>query len=296
MRDTTRLLVVHARSPLHAGTGQSTSAVDLPIARDRATGLPLLPGSSLKGSLRARASVLTPDDVRGVFGPDTKNASDHAGSVAFSDARLLLMPVRSVAGTFAWVTSPWLLASFGREAKLAGFGDLPPTPVVPTVEHCQTSGDTALDTSLGARKVVVLEDFDLTVEPGLATALAKTLAEILFPDDGVWRETFRKRLCVVHDDVMSFLAQHATEIVTRVHINPETGTAMDGQLWTEENLPAESILVGVVEAMPFGRGAPSVEACFDVLDTLVADPIQLGGKAPVGRGRCQLHLRRGATP
>ena len=51
----TRLLVVHALSPLHAGTGQSFGAIDLAIARDRATDHPYLPGSSLKGSLRATA-------------------------------------------------------------------------------------------------------------------------------------------------------------------------------------------------------------------------------------------------
>ena len=44
-----RLLFIQALSPLHAGTGQSIGAIDLAIARDRATGFPYLPGSSLKG-------------------------------------------------------------------------------------------------------------------------------------------------------------------------------------------------------------------------------------------------------
>jgi CRISPR-associated protein Cmr4 len=54
---TTQLLFIHALSPLHAGTGQSIGAIDLAIARDRATQFPYLPGSSLKGSLRDVAGL-----------------------------------------------------------------------------------------------------------------------------------------------------------------------------------------------------------------------------------------------
>ncbi|MCB9694478.1 MAG: type III-B CRISPR module RAMP protein Cmr4 [Alphaproteobacteria bacterium] len=289
----TRLLVVHARSPLHAGTGQSTAAVDLPIARDRATGLPLLPGSSIKGALRARGRSDRPSEVVRVFGPETMNASDHAGSVAFSDARLLLLPVRSVAGTFAWVTSPYLVASFARDAGLVGLKTAA-IPPVPDESCCQTARDSLLVTQVTGRKVVVLEEFDLRVEPGLATKLAEDLAAIVFPGDSAWQDLFRKRFCLVHDDVMSFLGQHATEIVTRVSIDPETGTAKPGQLWTEENLPAESVLVGIVEEVPTGRWEGRQGAALEVVRALAARPIQLGGKATVGRGRCQIHLSGGS--
>ena len=47
-----QLLFTHALSPLHAGTGQGIGVIDLPIAREKATGIPYLPGSSLKGTLR----------------------------------------------------------------------------------------------------------------------------------------------------------------------------------------------------------------------------------------------------
>src|SRR5947199_9877363 len=109
---TTRLTLIHAMSPLHAGTGHSVGAIDLPIARERPTGIPLIPGSSIKGALRARSPKTDGKDdpiTRDVFGPDTANSSDHGGSVQFSDAHLLLLPVRSLAGTFAWVTSPHLI-------------------------------------------------------------------------------------------------------------------------------------------------------------------------------------------
>ena len=50
-----KLMLIHCLSPLHAGIGQGVDVVELAIARERATGLPYLPGASIKGSLRDRA-------------------------------------------------------------------------------------------------------------------------------------------------------------------------------------------------------------------------------------------------
>ncbi len=285
---TTRLLLLHARSPLHAGTGQATSAVDLPIARDRATNLPLLPGSSLKGALRARARQALPEEATRLFGPETANASDHAGALCFTDLHLLLLPVRSVAGTFAWVTSPLLLARFAREAELAGIEKLPKLPEPGSQAAITTEGSLL---HVGAK--VILEEFDLSRQPG-AEAWAEALAPRVFADP-TWQGLLKKRLCVVSDDVMSFFGQHGTDIVTRVSIDPETGTARDGQLWTEENLPAESVLYGLVEENAPERVRPERRGDYldRLADKLLDRPIQLGGKATVGRGRCSLRLVQG---
>src|SRR5712692_8408987 len=123
-----RLTFVHALSPLHAGTGQGAGIIDLPIAREKATGLPFLPGSSLKGPLRARCK---PEYARQVFGPeaaDMQTENNHASSAQFSDQRLLLLPIRSLAGTFAWVTSPYVLRRLARDIEDAQI-DLPDKPI-----------------------------------------------------------------------------------------------------------------------------------------------------------------------
>ena len=293
-----RLLLVHARSPLHAGTGQSTAAIDLPIARDRATGLPLLPGSSLKGALRARAragDATLSKHWQTTFGPETENASDFGGAVAFSDMRLLLMPVRSVAGTFGWATSPLLLASAARDARLCGlelsWGGLPQ----PRVEQAAVARDSMLKHTSGGTTRVILEEFDLQADAGAGQAVAKALAPLVFPDDPEWQKLLEKRLCIVHDDVMAFFAHHATEVVTRVSIDPETGTAKQGQLWTEENLPAESVLSGIVEELPSARviAAHQGQHLDRIQNDLLDRPIQLGGKASIGRGRCVLEMHGG---
>lgn len=141
-----KLLFVHALSPLHAGTGQGVGVIDLPVAREKATNLPYLPGSSLKGTLRDTDSVqITPDLRVKIFGPDSKNADDHAGSVQFSDQRLLLFPARSLSGTFAWTTSPYLLQRLQRDARSAGISDAPSSVPAPgSLERCIVTANSRL--------------------------------------------------------------------------------------------------------------------------------------------------------
>src|SRR5712692_547854 len=160
-----QLTFVHALSPLHAGTGQGIGVIDLPIAREKATGLPFLPGSSVKGSLRD----VCPEAWRvKLFGPEKNNADLHAGSVQFSDQRLLLLPVRSLKGTFAWVTSPYILNRFVRDARDAGANELVkavPSPLSnEEVQGCFVIDKNKLEMKDDKGNLkVYLEDLDLTV-------------------------------------------------------------------------------------------------------------------------------------
>ena len=69
-----------------------------------------------------------------------------------------------------------------------------------------------------------------------------------------------------------------------------------GQLWYEECLPAETVLVGLVQHVP-QRGVPKKvtdEDAWKCLDKLVGEPMQLGGKATVGHGLARVHVVGGA--
>lgn len=282
-----KLLLIHALSPLHAGTGQGVGVIDLPIAREKATGIPFLPGSSIKGVLRDAC----PEDKKvAVFGPETSNASEHAGSAQFTDARLLLLPVRSLAGTFAWVTSPLLLRRFLRD--VSADKNLNPPANVP-----QPSNQTACVVSNGAcelllqhqgQQTVVLEDLSLTRSRDQdAKPWADWLGSLLFPGDPYWPAALQARLCIIHDDVLGFLLQTATEITARIALDDQTKTVKQGQLWYEEALPSETVLTGLVIASPVKAEAVEV---FKTIGDLAKGALQLGGNATVGRGLCRLRL------
>jgi CRISPR-associated protein Cmr4 len=301
---TTRLTLIHAISPLHAGTGQSVGAIDLPIARERPTGIPLIPGSSIKGALRARSTGGDAQKTRDVFGPDTADATEHAGAVQFSDAQLVLMPVRSVRGTFAWVTSPFLLRRFSRAASEARF-DLGPLPDAPPDQGCRVLSDT-LTVQVGEGRKVVFEDLDFEVDAiphAPLGAFADALGKILFPDTSPdfesWRGSLRDRICLISDDLMSFLLDTATEVNAHIRLDNDTKTVAKGALWYQESLPAEAVLAGIAVASQIkpvnGRVARTSDELLDHVASLTGGLVQLGGKATIGQGSCFVRVAGGQS-
>jgi CRISPR-associated protein Cmr4 len=259
------LLYVHAHSAIHPGTGESSGAVDLAVARNVVTGHPYLPGSSLKGALRAKAGK--EPFVTTVFGPDTAGADLNSGAVAFGDAHLLFLPVRCEKGLFAFVTSRHILR---RHLRDVGPGNAAP----------QGAGIGAAVLEKGR---VAFDD--LEAESIDAEALARAVAAL--PTD-LQREVAPRAVCVSDDDFATLLG-NGLEVVTRVRIDDKTNTVKNGQLWTEENLPAETILVSRVDAL---RERDFVEN--SVSTSASSGLTYVGGHVTVGRGRTQIYVAQGA--
>jgi CRISPR-associated protein Cmr4 len=288
----TRPYLLHALSPLHAGTGRSVGLIDLPIARLRATNIPFVPGSSLKGVLREARRTRLPDaEWEALFGPlrpspgpdgDEAWEGEHAGALVVGDARLVALPVRSFVGTFALVSSPLLLELARRD--LLGLEGLPARlPRMPGPLARVGPGNVTV--AAEPHKLLLEElDLDVRVEPEVE-AWARFLARALPGEE----ELIRERFGVVDDETMSFLLETATQVDTRVRIDSKTGSVAEGALWQEESLPAETLLVGVLAAGPSLRQGTPLSAT-DVMERALRDTsaLQLGGKATVGRGRCRL--------
>ena len=282
----TKLLFLHALSPLHAGTGRGVGVIDLPVAREKGSDLPMVPGSSVKGVLRdAEPNDRTRYDV---FGPDTDKAHEYASSVQFTDLRLLLLPVRSLAGTFAWVTSPFILRRLVRDMKDMGVdgGKLAIPDLGDSEETCAVS---ARSTALKVNdNHIVLEDLLLgSTGKDEVDAWAQWLGERIFPDDTDWQAMLAARLCVVQDDVMRYLVQVGLAVTARIKLEDDSKTVQKGGLWYEEALPAETVLAGLVVA---NQVKATPKKVFETLTQLTQKPLQVGGNATVGRGLCVMRL------
>jgi CRISPR-associated protein Cmr4 len=295
-----QLTFVHALSPLHPGIGQGSGVIDLPIAREKATGIPFLPGSSLKGALRTRCyndSKENATECAAIFGPaNVANELDSNASMAqFSDQRLLLLPVRSLSGTFAWVTSPYILRRLLRD--LADTQAKPPAtiPDVRALNDCCIADHKSAITLGENSNKVYLEDLDLQAEfSHKITLWAEWIGQYVFPtSNDPWRTILAERLCLVHDNVLSFLLDTATEIITRIRLKEDSKTVEDGGLWYEEALPTETILSGIVLATPLKNSQMTTEKIFAHLNSLTQETLQLGGKATIGRGMCRVYLAEG---
>ncbi len=286
-----KLYWIHALTPTHPGIGRGVGYIDLPVERDRVTGWPVIRASSVKGVIAdkygASDQKRTQDKfLRAAFGLSSAAAGGTAGSLLFTDAYLVALPIRSFRGTFAWCTSPRCLGSLSRLMKLTGRSD---PPQVPTVAKEQEALHTSESVLLEDGQIF-LEDLDLNARQSQdADAWAKTIADAVFGTDQSWADAFRKRFAILHDDLFDFLAETGTEVHTRVRIDPDTGTVAHGALWTEECLPAETILAGMV-ACDRVYGVDGDIAPNDLMDRYAKGELslQIGGNATIGQGlvRC----------
>lgn len=301
-----KLLFLYTETPLHVGSGSSLGIVDLPIQREKHTKLPMIQSSGIKGKLRNafENNGLKGKDqaIKVIFGPENNSGSEHAGALSPGDGRILLFPVRSLAGVFAWVTCPLVISRFVRDLKLSGQSknwsfEFPENQaIVPNGSKLLI--DNSNDNS------IVLEEFTFTAKTDNAQVqdLANWLADNALPSGDeyeFWRNKLKKDLAVISDDAFKDFCQFSTDVVSRTKLNSLTKTVDKeiGGLWTEENLPSDSLLYTPLFACDPRIGkqekeiVPTEVADAGAILTLVQNNLsnghsrlQLGGNETVGRG------------
>ena len=287
-----KLYWIQAISSLHVGSGRGAGFIDLPIMRDRATNFPVIPGSSVKGVLRdyfehLKSIDIKEDFIKAAFGLGSDDGS-HSGSLMFSDAKIVLLPVRSFKGTFAYVTSPMVLTLMSKLIKAVNSNAKTlEIPLLKNTDKALIPGD---DSVLISGDMIYLEDMDFAREKDdKVKKWADFLAGQIFTDKA-WQEIFTKRFMVLHDDMFDFLCESATEVNARIRIDDKTGTVQEGALWYEESLPAESVLAGTI-CLDRVYGKSGIDASV-LIDTFCKDNLtcQMGGKATTGKGQALVRI------
>jgi CRISPR-associated protein Cmr4 len=298
-------------TPLHAGSGDSLGVVDLPIQRERHTSFPKIEASSLKGAIRQAFEDQDPQcaidpieykkAIALTFGPEEAGNDGFAAALGVTDARLLLFPVKSMKGVFAWITCPKVLLQFYKDFSLGGVADLPMVDALKGVA-------VPADSSLCIGNSVVLEEYTFNVsnEPDLNNK-AKKLAEWLannVTDDTFWKKKMSTDIVVLSNEDFIDFVNLSTEVITRTKISNVTGTVEQGMLFTEEYLPAESVLYSLVFASPIFKANDEAKgvfrsdyqnecfaACSNEEDKVMTffkkalpKVIQIGGNATLGKG------------
>ena len=287
------LMFIHALTGLHPGSGTALGVVDLPVQRERHTDWPIIPGSSLKGVMRAESmhgAEEVDEDTLVVFGPEPAHAGDHAGAVSFSDARILAFPVRSLTGVFAWTTCPAVLVRLARDLGVVGAS--PPEFPSPDRDTIACAPDSPL---LAADGRIMLEEFEF-VHRGDADDIAAWIASHAVCDKGT-ADRLRSHLAVVHDDDFTHFVRNATEVVARVGLDYESKTVRKGALFYEEYLPPETLFYALVTASESRRPTRRASAgeVMGRLKSRAPSVLQIGGGETVGKGFCAVRFAGPST-
>jgi CRISPR-associated protein Cmr4 len=301
----TALILLHAQTPLHPGSGAALGVVDLPVQRERHTQWPVIPASSLKGVLRdacrERVAAQTADangksrrmladadeQITRVFGPPTADADKHAGALSLTDARILAFPVRSLKGVFAWATTPPVLERLNRDLALAGFRPIGKIPR-PGPERAACAGESPLLLKDGK---MVLEEFEFARSED-ADEVARWIAQHAVSDDAT-RKRIENHLVVLQEDDFTHFARHATEVVARVGLDYERKTVRRGALFYQEFLPAETIFYSLAIASKSRQSgdATTGAAILAFVRERVPAFLQIGGDETTGKGLCGVRFR-----
>jgi CRISPR-associated protein Cmr4 len=235
--------------PIHIGTGGSRlGRVDLPIIREPGTNLPKIPGTSLSGTARAYTAIATNrylwkegDTEYSCAGRGGEGGEKHCGKVnpacpvcipygfskgtgysmqglaQFFDAHILFSPVASMAGP-VWVTSPMALEGLGLQQEFQS----PDNGFYPLGAQLQNKD------KLNFGWLMLNKD---TGKGNLNKLDQKGIPEIVI-----------QRAILVSDNLFSLIVNSNLEVRTSVSIDPQTGAAEEGALFTYEVIPRGTIL------------------------------------------------------
>lgn len=311
---------IYTLTPTHCGIGQAAASVDLPIARDAASGFPILPATSLKGVAREYfegqdASVVNPKLTEALFGPSLDNQEERAnssqalqaGGLAFTEGRLAAWPARSLNRPFLHATCPLIIDKLVQDARLLLGREELPKPAITWQANRAYVGDKEL-----AGKALVIEDLcyagEEVVFSNEVAAYAAALARLLPEVESDTAARLEKGLVVVPDDEFQDLLQRTVPVAARTKltggkttdewVDPKTGIKDDsGNLWYEEYLPSDCLFIAFIgqrrqvyllndnDNRPGGEPVPDPIGKFiNIWNRLPF--IQIGGNETVGQGLC----------
>jgi CRISPR-associated protein Cmr4 len=272
------ILGLLAETSIHPGAGQSAGFVDLPVAREAATDYPVIVGSSMKGALldMARKQGLDDDIRKRIFGEQ-----ENAGNLLVSDARLLLLPVRSLKTQYKWVTCPHLIERLMRD--LARQGDpslkrsLNNAKLPAIVDDQQYHGADEGDLFLEERQFSRAASVDL---PDELFNIIKRLIR-----NEATEKRVERQLVVISDNDFIWFARYGLSVNAHNKLDPDTKTVVGGGLWYEESIPPDALfycLLAQRSDKPITGDDDTLRVTRKLFD---ARPyLQVGGNETVGQG------------
>lgn len=240
-----------ALDPIHVGAGGSRlGRVDLPIIKEPGTDIPKIPGTSLSGPARAYTALQTnkylwKDDKNNEYscaGRGGEYGEKHCGNrqpacpvcipygfskgtgnsmqglAQFFDAHILFFPVSSMAGP-VWVTSPMALEGLGLQQQFKA----PDDGFYPLGDQLKTKDK--------------LNFGWLMLKKGDGWGNIKDDLKNSNVPEGI-----KQRIVLVSDSLFPLIVNSNLEVRSSVSIDPQTGTAEEGALFTYEAIPRGTVL------------------------------------------------------
>lgn len=253
------ILGMLAETRIHPGVGRNLGVIDLPVAREAATDYPVLVGSSLKGALKDLVGQWSKEKQEPLFG-----RQDEAGQLLVSDARILLLPVRSLTGQYRWVTCPHILERLARDKKRAEqTTNLPEVKV----EELKALGHGDANLFLEERQFEISDTIPQQVLDEVGGLIGNEQA----------KKRLTKQLVILSDEDFAWFARYGLSVQARNVLDEKTKTS--NNLWYEETLPPDTVMYALISERQEGKALGDFRSC------VAKQPyLQAGGNETIGQG------------
>jgi CRISPR-associated protein Cmr4 len=273
-----------ALDPIHIGAGgYRLGRVDNTIVRDPATDVPKIPGTTIAGVVRAFAEVVKEEDkntedsqkqLKDINFEEAFGTENKKGVLRFYDGQPILFPVSSIQGT-VWITTKELLEYwFEGEAKDQNGEEIRLPEKIEDKAYAIKGIDKGKPLNLGWLLLDVEDIFDVK--------------EIVLPSE---IDNWVKRIVVVSDKLFSHIVNDNLEVRTSVRIDPDTGTAEAGKLFTYEAIPRGTIIGFEVGVDQQRNENISIDEIIRAVSSYFKN-LGIGGMGTRGFGRLELPIEQ----
>ena len=263
------LIGILSETSIHPGTESSSGIVDLPVAREVSTNYPVIVGSSLKGAIRENFE----DKTGGKIADEIFGMPDKVGQIATTDARLLLLPVRTLVGHYRWITCPYIIERFLRDLKLSG---------QEIAEFSMPSIEQGGILSHNNETEIFLEEITFVPQNVKDNDILVKIVELIKPL--IYHQSLKNRLleqvAIISDEDFAYYAKYGLEVRARNKLEKITKTSAN--LWYEECLPSDTLFYSILLCRNGN------EKFLDKLLTVFKEEpyLQIGGNETIGQGWC----------
>ncbi len=299
-----KIAFYHCHTPLHIGSGTTLDVIDLPIQREAHTDFPIMPSTAIKGVIRAEYGLNEinfkvnnfpekPEDCPDNIDKNKCNEffnifgyGDREGDIIFTDGKILLFPVKSVKGVFAWITCPLVLERFIRDTgeNLEKIPEVNDNQAIAGDYIVIASKENNKENTSG-NKYLVLEEISFTVkneEKNILEAIYNLLPENLK------KEISKEKIAIVSNERFRYFVKNHTEVNARIRIDQTTGTVdkNTGGLWYEELVPAETVFYNLILSRTGNEN--NLNSICDFINEKI---FQFGGDETLGRGFTKVYVK-----
>lgn len=277
-----RLLILEAASPIHAGASGSDGIVDMPVQREGSTSIPKIDSSIFKGGLKdAFIKLLYNKDIEILF-----SRKEVGGQLSFTDLKLLFFPVKSSSNIFSLISCPYIMERFFEETITY---NLEMKDLRNFCAECQYVNNNEALVTNASEKNIYLENY-----------LFKT-RKLEFSDsfiNALGINNLSDKITIISNENFIDFVNYYTQVAVRTRINKSNGITERSNLFTKEYIPDEAIFYGIINRFSdINCDEPGKNAFKKICKLLIDKEItklQFGGDYSLGKGVMKIvHLGGG---